>query len=57
MPGEEVSKKAQVHITVIPTGVSLLQDPHLNKGTAFTELERDALNLRGLLPPHIHSQD
>ena len=57
MPDEEVRKKAQVHITVIPTGVSLLQDPRLNKGTAFIEAERDALNLRGLLPPHIHSQD
>ena len=35
----------------------MLQDPTLNKGTAFTEKERDALGLRGLLPPHVHSQD
>src|ERR1700751_4752365 len=34
-------------------GVALLQDPALNKGTAFTEAERDALKLRGLLPPHV----
>jgi malate dehydrogenase (oxaloacetate-decarboxylating)(NADP+) len=41
----------------LPKGIALLQDPLLNKGTAFTERERDALGLRGLLPPHVHSQD
>jgi malate dehydrogenase (oxaloacetate-decarboxylating)(NADP+) len=40
-----------------PTGLALLQDPALNKGTAFSEKERDALDLRGLLPPHVHSQE
>jgi malate dehydrogenase (oxaloacetate-decarboxylating)(NADP+) len=43
--------------TALPRGVQLLHDPLLNKGTAFTETERDALGLRGLLPPHIHTQD
>ena len=38
-------------------GLSILHDPRLNKGTAFTERERDALGLRGLLPPHVLSQD
>ncbi len=37
-------------------GVALLHDPMLNKGTAFTEAERDALGLRGLLPPHVATQ-
>jgi malate dehydrogenase (oxaloacetate-decarboxylating)(NADP+) len=35
------------------TGMALLQDPALNKGTAFTEEERDRLHLRGLLPPRV----
>ena len=39
-----------------PRGVALLRDPTLNKGTAFTKPERDALGLRGLLPPHVCSQ-
>ena len=41
----------------LPRGVALLRDPALNKGTAFTEREREALGLRGLLPPHVLSQD
>jgi malate dehydrogenase (oxaloacetate-decarboxylating) len=34
-------------------GLDLIKDPRLNKGTAFTESERDAFTLHGLLPPHI----
>jgi malate dehydrogenase (oxaloacetate-decarboxylating)(NADP+) len=33
------------------TGYALLHDPRLNKGTAFTESERRAHGLEGLLPP------
>ncbi len=38
-------------------GAALLHDPALNKGTAFTEEERDALGIRGLLPPRVFSEE
>ena len=39
------------------SGYELLNDPLLNKGTAFTEAERDEFELHGLLPPHIAELD
>jgi malate dehydrogenase (oxaloacetate-decarboxylating) len=39
------------------SGYELLNDPVLNKGTAFTESERDAFDLHGLLPPHVAELD
>jgi malate dehydrogenase (oxaloacetate-decarboxylating)(NADP+) len=42
-------------MTNIPRGVALLRDPQLNKSTAFTESEREALGLVGLLPEGIDS--
>jgi malate dehydrogenase (oxaloacetate-decarboxylating)(NADP+) len=38
-------------------GSAVLADPLLNKGTAFTERERDALGLRGLLPPRVFTME
>eukprot|EP00741_Cyanophora_paradoxa_P019943 tig00021179_g19248.t1 len=34
-------------------GMKLLKDPFLNKGMAFTDAERHALGIRGLLPPRV----
>jgi malate dehydrogenase (oxaloacetate-decarboxylating) len=36
-------------------GLAVLNSPQLNKGTAFTAEERDALGLAGLIPPDISS--
>jgi malate dehydrogenase (oxaloacetate-decarboxylating)(NADP+) len=40
---------------MVLSGVSVLHDPSLNKGTAFTDEERERLHLRGLLPPRVLS--
>ena len=39
------------------TGFDLINKPLLNKGTAFTDAERDAFHLHGLLPPHVGTLD
>ena len=39
------------------SGYDLINSPRLNKGTAFSDDERDAFDLHGLLPPHVGSLD
>jgi malate dehydrogenase (oxaloacetate-decarboxylating)(NADP+) len=60
MPAKETHpmarKKRRRPATKPPRGIAVLRDPLLNKGTGFTAAERAALGLRGLLPPHVHSQ-
>ncbi len=39
------------------TGFDLISRPMLNKGTAFSEEERDTFALHGILPPHVGTLD
>jgi malate dehydrogenase (oxaloacetate-decarboxylating)(NADP+) len=41
----------------LPRGVSLLRDPRLNKSTAFSEFEREALGLVGLVPEGVDTEE
>jgi malate dehydrogenase (oxaloacetate-decarboxylating) len=43
----------QRYMAVSQKGRSLLLNPFTNKGTAFTQRERDELDLRGLVPPAV----
>ncbi|MFT7652294.1 MAG: malate dehydrogenase (oxaloacetate-decarboxylating) [Limisphaerales bacterium] len=38
-------------------GLEVLQDPLLNKGSAFTLAEREMLDLQGHLPPHVSTPE
>ncbi|MEM7100956.1 MAG: NAD-dependent malic enzyme [Pseudomonadota bacterium] len=48
---------SQHTITTKKRGVQVIQDPLLNKGTAFNQTERDQLQLNGLLPAHISTHE
>src|ERR1700753_2526063 len=52
-----MSETTSAFVTTTLSGYELLADPQLNKGTAFSEAERDALNLHGLLPPNVSTLD
>lgn len=44
-------------LAVAGRGTDLTDDPLLNKGTCFTEAEREQLGLAGLLPPAVQTED
>jgi len=48
---------SQQPLQVSLSGFNLINSPCLNKGTAFTDRERDVFNLHGLLPPHVGTLD
>ena len=52
LTGSRVRDRNRVMKTKL-TGWDLLNNPRLNKGTAFPESERDTFSLHGLLPPHV----
>ncbi|HTZ01483.1 MAG TPA: NAD-dependent malic enzyme [Xanthobacteraceae bacterium] len=52
-----MNRKDPRYVETLLSGYELLNDPLLNKGTAFTEDERDVFDLHGLLPPHIAELD
>jgi malate dehydrogenase (oxaloacetate-decarboxylating) len=51
---EDAKMNAQL---VSLSGYDLINSPRLNKGTAFTDHERDVFDLHGLLPPHVGNLD
>ena len=55
--GTDEQEKSSPYVETALSGYELLNDPMLNKGTAFTEDERDAFDLHGLLPPHVAELD
>jgi malate dehydrogenase (oxaloacetate-decarboxylating) len=55
MPNVFLDASGQLETSL--SGYELLANPLLNKGTAFTEAERDAFDLHGLLPPNIGTLD
>jgi malate dehydrogenase (oxaloacetate-decarboxylating) len=47
----------QPYMPLTERGRALLSDPLLNKGTAFSDSERNAFGLTGLLPRHVSTLD
>src|SRR5580692_9205614 len=54
-PAQETANQQALQVSL--SGFDLINSPRLNKGTAFSDHERDVFHLHGLLPPHVGSLD
>jgi malate dehydrogenase (oxaloacetate-decarboxylating) len=52
-----MSEATSAFVTTALSGYELLADPQFNKGTAFSESERETFDLHGLLPPNVATLD
>jgi malate dehydrogenase (oxaloacetate-decarboxylating)(NADP+) len=50
-------KGKQANMTTNKQGIELLQDPSLNKSTAYTDAEKEALGIVGLVPEVTETED
>src|SRR6202046_2856037 len=51
------SNQRRITITINKRGIELLHDPSVNKSTAYTEEEKQALGIVGLVPDVTESED